>query len=171
MVDVPIRNHEWFWRPNDDQKVYSPDAMIEMYYKSVGLNSNLIFGGTPDRNGLIPDADFRAYAAFGREIRRRFSKPIAETKGRGKSLTLKLPKPGRIDHVHIMEDIAQGERVRAYRIEAHTSAGNWTTLAEAQSIGHKRIHRFPPLDAAAVRLTVSQSTAEPIIRSFAAFAT
>ncbi len=169
MVDVPIRNHEWFWRPNDDHKVYSPEAMVEMYYKSVGLNSTLIFGGTPDKDGLVPDADFRAYAAFGREIRRRFSKPIAETKGRGNSLTLRLNKPAGIDHVHIMEDILQGERVRAFKVEARTGASQWTTLGEAQSIGHKRIFRFPPIEAAEVRLTISQSIAEPIVRSLAVF--
>ena len=112
-----------------------------------------------------------AYAAFGREIRRRFSTPLGETKGRGNAVTLKLRRPARIGHVHIMEDIAHGERVRSYKIEAHTGASDWTTLAEAQSIGHKRIHRFAPVEVAAVRLTVVQSTAEPIVRSLAAFAT
>lgn len=36
MVDVPIRNHEWFWRPNDDHKVCAPEALVEMYHKCVG---------------------------------------------------------------------------------------------------------------------------------------
>lgn len=171
MVDVPIRNHEWFWRPNDDHKVYPPEAMVEMYYKSVGLNSTLIFGGTPDRDGLIPEADFRSYAAFGREIARRFSKPLAETKGIGSTVTLRLRKPARIDHVSIMEEIAQGERIRQYRLEALTGAESWTTLAEAQSIGHKRIHRFPSIEVAAVRLTAIRSVAQPLIRSLAAYGT
>lgn len=169
MVDVPIRNHEWFWRPNDDHKVYAPEAMVEMYYKSVGLNCNLIFGGTPDRDGLIPEADFRSYAAFGREIRRRFGKPLAETKGRGNSVALSLKKPVRIDHASIMENIVEGERIRAYKVEALTGAEQWTVLGTGESVGHKRIHKFTPVEAAAVRLTVSKSTAEPLIRSLAVF--
>ena len=171
MVDVPIRNHEWFWRPNDDHKVYSPEAMVEMYYKSVGLNSNLIFGGTPDRDGLIPEADFRSYAAFGREIRRRFGQPVAETKGRGEGVTLRLKRPARIDHVALMEEIRSGERIRAYKVEALTGAATWTTLGAGESVGHKRIHRFAPVEAAAVRLTVSQSTAPPLIKRLAVYST
>lgn len=171
MVDVPIRNHEWFWRPNDDHKVYSPEAMMEMYYKSVGLNSTLIFGGTPDRDGLIPQADFKSYAAFGREIRRRFGKPLAETKGRGNTVTLQLRKPARIDHVSIMELITEGERIRMYTVEALTGPSQWTTLGAGESVGHKRIHRFTPLEAAAARLTVAKSTAEPLIRSLAVYST
>lgn len=167
MVDVPIRNHEWFWRPGDDHKVYSPEAMVEMYYRSVGLNSTLIFGGTPDRDGLIPEADFRSYAAFGKEIRRRFGKPVAETSGKGNSVTLRLRKPSRIDHVSIMENITVGERVRAYKVEALTGASQWTRVGAGESIGHKRIHRFAAVDAAEVRLTVMKSTAEPLIRSLA----
>ena len=171
MVDVPIRNHEWFWRANQDQKVYPADAMVEMYYKSVGLNCNLVFGGTPDRNGLIPQADFRSYTEFGKEIRRRFGRPVARTEGHGNSLLLRLSKPTRIDHVSIMEKIAEGERIRRYKVEGLTGSGQWSLLVEAESVGHKRIHRFPPVAAAAVRLVVSQSAAEPLIRSFAVYET
>lgn len=169
MVDVPIRTHEWFWRPGDDPKVYSPEAMVEMYYKSVGLNSTLIFGGTPDRDGLVPEVDFRAYAEFGKEIRRRFGNPVAETKGRGNNVTLRLKRPARIDHVSIMEEISEGERIRVYKVEALTGASQWTPLGAGESVGHKRIHRFSAMDAAEVRLTVMKSTAEPFIRSLAVF--
>jgi alpha-L-fucosidase len=169
MVDVPIRNHEWFWRPGDDRKVYAPEALVEMYYKSVGLNSNLIFGGTPDSDGLIPEADFKSYAAFGREIRRRFSSPVAETKGHGNVVTLRMRKPARIDHVAIMENIAQGERIRGYQVEALTGAERWTSLGAGESVGHKRIHRFAAVEAASVRLTISRAVAEPRIRSLAAY--
>lgn len=171
MVDVPIRNHEWFWRPNDDHKVYTPEAMVDMYYKSVGLNSTLIFGGTPDRDGLIPQADFKSYAAFGKEIRRHFGKPLAESNGRGNTVTLRLKKPARVDHVSIMESITEGERIRAYKVEALTGPSQWTTLGAGESVGHKRIHRFSAVEAAEVRLTVAKSTAEPLIRSLAVYST
>ncbi len=169
MVDVPIRNHEWFWRPNDDHKVYSPEAMVEMYYKSVGRNATLIFGGTPNRDGLIPDADFRSYEAFGKEIRRRFGKPVAETKGQGNTITLRLRKPARIDHVSIMERITEGERIRAYQVEGLIGPSQWTVLGSGESVGHKRIHRFPAMEVAEVRLTVGKATAEPLVRSLAVY--
>lgn len=171
MVDVPIRDHEWFWRPGDDHKVYAAEAMVEMYYKSVGRNSTLIFGGTPDRDGLIPEADFRSYAGFGKEIRRRFGKPLAETKGRGNAVSLRLRKPARIDHVSIMESIIEGERIREYKVEALTGPSRWKTVGAGESVGHKRIHKFEAVEAAEVRLTVSRSTAEPLIRSMAVHST
>jgi len=171
MVDVPIRNHEWFWRPRDDHKVYAPEAMVEMYYNSVGLNCNLIFGATPDRDGLIPEADFKSYAAFGREIRRRFGKPLAETQGQGNAITLKLKRPARIDHVSVMETITEGERIRAYKVEALTGPSHWSLLGAGESVGHKRIHRFSPMEVSEVRLSVSKSTAEPLIRSLAVYST
>ena len=161
MVDVPIRNHEWFWRENDDAKVYSPEALMEMYYKSVGLNSTLILGGTPNKDGLIPEADLAAYAAFGKEVRRRLGTPIAEVTNK---LELKPKKPVRIDHVTLMEQIAHGERIRQYTVEGLTGPGAWTQLASGESIGHKRIHRIPPVEVAAVRLKVTQSTAPPLLR-------
>jgi alpha-L-fucosidase len=171
MVDVPIRNHEWFWRPNDDHKIFAPETLVEMYYKSVGLNCTFILGATPDCDGLIPEADFRSYAAFGREIRRRFGKPLAETKGRGSTLVLRLSRPARVDHASIMEDIALGERIRGYKVEGLTGPEQWTLLGQGESVGHKRIHRFSPVEVARVRLAVSRCTAEPFIRSFAVYAT
>ncbi len=167
MVDVPIRNHEWFWRPDQDAKVYSPEKLMEIYYTSVGRNCTLILGGTPDSTGLIPDADFRAYSEFGKEIRRRFARPIAESR----ATKLTLTKPTRIDHIVLMEDIAQGERIREYTVEGLTGADRWTVLAKGESIGHKRIHQISPVEVAAMRLVVSRSTAEPIIRSLAVYST
>jgi alpha-L-fucosidase len=171
MVDVPIRNHEWFWRPGEDQKVYAPEAMVEMYYNSVGRNSNLVFGGTPNRSGLIPEADCRSYAAFGREIRRRFGKPLAEARGNGNVVDLRLRQPARIDHLHIMEDIREGERIRRYKVEGLTGPEQWTTLGVGESVGHKRIHRLAPMEVAVVRLRVEKAVAEPRVRSLAVFAT
>ncbi len=171
MVDVPIRNHEWFWRPNDDHKVYPPSALVEMYYNSVGRNGNLILGGTPDRDGLIPEADLRSYSEFGKEIRRRFGKPLAATRGNGNLVQLKLPRPARIDHVSIMEDIANGERVREYVVEGLVPGNQWQKICEGSSICHKRIQKFAPLEVAAVRWRATKSAAPPRIRQLAVYYT
>ena len=171
MVDVPIRDHDWFWIPGRDDRVFSLEALVEMYYTSVGRNCTFILGGTPDRDGLVPEADFRRYAELGREIRRRFGKPLAQTAGEGEVVELRLPQPARIDHVSIMEEIAHGERIRAYEVEGHTEADNWTKLCEGISVGHKRIERFSPVEVAAVRLRVTQLRGAPKIRSLAVFDT
>ncbi len=115
--DVPIRNHDWFWKPNSAHKLYSLESLIDMYYQSVGRNCNLLLNANPNPDGLIPESDFNRYIEFGKFIRERFSVPIAETKGDGESIEIKMKKPEVIDHVIIMENIKKGERVREYRIE------------------------------------------------------
>jgi alpha-L-fucosidase len=171
MVDIPIRNHEWFWRPNDEHKLYTPEALVNLYYTSVGLNSNFILGAVPDTRGLVPEKDFAVGAAFGKEIRRRFSVPLAETKGHGNAVELKLRKPARIDHIAVMEEISQGERIREYTLEALVPGNTWQKIFDGQSIGHKRIVKFSPMEVAKVRLSVTRSIGQPLIRQLAVYAT
>jgi len=166
--DVPIRDHEWFWNPNEENKLYSVDALVDMYYKSVGRNCNMIVGITPDRTGLIPRADFDRAAAFGAEIRRRFGRSIAETSGKGNVVELALSKPTLVDHVILMEQITEGERIREYVVEGLMD-GQWKSLCTGQSVGHKRIEKFVAVTVSAVRVRVLKSTAEPVIRKFSLY--
>ena len=168
MCDVPIRDHSWFWHPNEDHKVYALDALVDMYYKSVGRNAVLTVGATPDRDGLIPDADMRRCEEFGNEIRRRLSDPIAGTSGEGNVLELTLPRPSRIDHVILMEDIADGERVRGYRVEGLVGR-KWQRLCDGTSIGHKHIQQVGPVEVAKIRFTCTESVAIPKIRNMAVY--
>ena len=173
MVDVPLRGakgiHNWFWKPGQDHAVYSTDRLMKMYYESVGRNCDLILGQVIASDGSVPAADMKRLTEFGKEIRRRFSKPVAQTTGTGTSVELKLPKPARIDHVIIMEQIARGERIREYEVEALLPGNNWQTLCKGQSVGHKRIQQFDAVEAGAVRLKVTQSVATPHIRQLAVY--
>jgi alpha-L-fucosidase len=106
---------------------------------------------------------------FGKEIRKRFDKPLARTEGKGATVELTLPRPATIDHVVVMEDIVQGERIREYQIEGMVGADTWRTLCAGQSVGHKRIQQFDPVEVAKVRLRTLQSAAEPLIRALAVY--
>jgi alpha-L-fucosidase len=170
MVDVPIRDHNWLWHAGEESKLFTPEQLVKMYYQSVGRNCTFIAGAVPDQDGLIPEADMKVYADFGREIRRRFARPVGETKGSGQTLELKLSRAARFDHVVLMEEIAEGERVREYVVEALAAGGEWRQLAAGESIGHKWIHRFPSVEAEQVRLRVTKAAATPRIRGFALYA-
>ena len=169
MVDTVLRNHHWFWYPNTENKIEPLDRLIKFYYESVGRNCNLILGLTPDPSGLLPEPDFQRCAEFGAEIHRRFCQPVVETNGTGEQLALALPRPQKINQVVIMEDITAGERVRSYTIDGQVPGGSWRKLCEGISIGHKRIEQFAPIEVAAVKLTVTHSVAEPLIRNLAAY--
>lgn len=173
MVDVPLRGangvHNWFWHPGQDHAAHPTEALIQMYYDSVGRNCNFVIGAVVTSEGLVPDSDIERLAAFGRAIRHRFDRPVAEAHGGGTILELDLPRPQRIDHVVLAEDIAHGERVRTYAVDGLDSEGNWQALCEGQSIGHKRIERFAPEEVARIRFRTTQADAAPKLRRFAAF--
>ncbi|MNW22439.1 hypothetical protein D3C71_2239030 [compost metagenome] len=67
-----------------------------------------------------------------------------------------------------MEDIAYGERVRKYELDAFAD-GAWTTLLKGSAIGHKKIDPFPSVAAEKLRLRVTETEGEPVIRHMAAY--
>lgn len=167
--DARIRA-DWFWSSKNANTLKSVEQLMDMYYQSVGHGAVLLLNNTPDTTGRIPEADAKRTAEFGAEIRRRFGKCIAETSGQGDMVELDLGKPTRIDHVVAMEDIAQGERVLEYRIEGRIG-GEWKELASGTAIGHKKIDRFAPIEAGAIRFRCLKSADTPLIRRLAVYDT
>lgn len=172
MSDAPLRGfngrHEWFWEPGDEEHIFPLENLLDMYYKSVGRNSTLILGLTPDPQGLMPEPDVQRLKELGDEIRRRFSHPIASTSGKGNQLDLALTARQKIDHVIIQEDIQFGERIRNYSIEAKVK-GKWREIARGQSIGHKRIHIIEEVEVSKIRLNIQEAIAEPIIKNLSVY--
>ncbi|MEZ4775387.1 MAG: alpha-L-fucosidase [Bacteroidia bacterium] len=171
MSDAPLRGnggHDWFWDPDREDIIYPLDKLVEMYYHSVGHNTSLILGVTPGPDGLMPESDVRRLKEFGDEIQRRFSNPIAVTSGTGESINLKLPGRQKINQVVVMENIARGERIRAFTLEGKTKKG-WQTIFEGSCIGHKFIHRFDEMEVTEVRLVVTEAKGEPAILNLSVF--
>jgi hypothetical protein len=67
-----------------------------------------------------------------------------------------------------MEDYREGERIREYVIEGFHD-GQWIDLCRGSAVGRKKIDRFRPVEVSRVRLRVTRSAAEPLIRSLAVF--
>jgi len=158
----------WFWRTDNEKTLKSIDQLMAMYYRSVGHGAVLLLNNTPDRSGLIPEADVRRSAEFGAEIRRRFGTPLAEARGRDRELAVRLSPPAVVDHVVSMEDLAGGERVRQYVVEG-LSGGRWTELCAGSAIGHKKIDAFAPVQVEAVRLRVTERVGSPFLRRLAVY--
>ncbi len=144
----------------------SLDKLLEMYEESVGRGAVLLLNNTPDTSGLIPDADVKRSLQFGAEVKRRYGAAIADVSGRGREITVSPSAPSLIDAVVTMEDIAQGERIREYVIEAQVD-GSWVEVARGSAIGHKKIDKFEPVRVSAVRLKTMRSVGEPLIKRLA----
>ena len=172
MSDAPLRGykgrHEWFWEPGDEEHVFPLENLVNMYCKSVGHNTSLILGLTPDPDGLMPEPDVQRLKEFGEEIKRRFSHPVASTSGSGDILNLKFPIKQKVNQIVIQEDIALGERVRKFVLTGKTNKG-WEILFEGSCIGHKFIHRFDGREVSEIRLQIPESIGEAKISNFQVF--
>ena len=166
--DTTIRHHHWFWNTYSEKDLKSLDTLMDTYYRSVGHGSVLLLNVAPDRSGLMPQADAKRAAEFGAEIKRRFGRSIMETYGQGREIKLDRGGDTAIDHVITQEVIACGERVREYVVEGLVG-GAWKELARGTAIGHKKIDRFEPVNISKIRLRVTKSAAEPMIRKFAVY--
>lgn len=195
---VPLRDTWfWFWNSRTDHLIKSLDHLMTIYYRTVGRNANLLLSVGPDRDGLIPEIEAQRLAEFGREVRRRFGHCVAETSGRGPTIELAMRgAPMRldkaiarqdgtvgddrlipvwqenpvIDHVILMEDINQGQRVLEYVVEGQVGE-TWKELSRGTSIGHMRIDRFFTAMCSKVRLRCTKTLGEPVIRRLAVFNT
>jgi alpha-L-fucosidase len=166
--DVPIRGSHWFWHPNDEGSLRSVEDLLHIYYNSVGHGANLLLNLAPDNRGLIPEADIDRVLEFSSEIKKRFSAPISKISGQGYLLKLDLPEYTKINHVILMEDIAFGERVRDYKLEAKID-GIWIELLHGSAIGHKKIDRFNEISVREIRLKVISAEDMPVIRNFSVY--
>ncbi|WP_432221393.1 alpha-L-fucosidase [Flavobacterium sp. TMP13] len=173
MADAPLRGsngrHEWFWEPGDENSIYPLEELMDIYYKSVGRNATLIMGLTPDNTGLMPKEDVQRLKEWGVEIKKRFDSPLAVTKGKGKSIELKLSKETTINQIVIQENIALGHRVRAFSIQIFEN-GKWQTINSGTAIGNKYIFLADrPVLTKKLRLLIDKSVGEPDIINFAVF--
>ena len=167
-VDVSIRRPDWFWSTKNENKVLTVDQLLTIYYCSVGRGCQLLLNIPANRDGLLAQPDCDAAAAFGAQLKQRFSKSLAAVSGRGDEIVLRLPVPTKIDTVILQEDTSRGERIREYRIEGRIG-GAWRELGTGTSIGHKRIQPIKPATVDALRMVATVHKGTPYLRTFAAY--
>lgn len=171
MSDAPLRGsggHDWFWEPDREHTIYPVEDLVDMYYQSVGHNTTLILGVTPNPDGLIPHADSKRLREWGNEIHKRFADQLAVTAGTGQSILLDLSHSQSVNQIVLQEDIARGERVREFVLEGKTAQG-WQGIFRGSCIGHKFIHRFESVEISEIRLNIVESIGEPQIKEFSAY--
>lgn len=76
-TDVSIRPG-WFYSPSTDNKVKSLEHLLDIYYTSVGRNSNLLLNVPPDRTGRIHANDSIRLMEFKEALNGIFNKDLTE---------------------------------------------------------------------------------------------
>ena len=168
----------WFYHDAENEHVKSLSKLMDTYYKSVGRNSTLLLNFPIAPNGRIHPNDSLRGIAFKKMIDEVFVKGevVFRMKPSNPSTILDFGKPTSINRFLAEEDIAQGQRVRKFSLEAEVD-GKWQPLKDAlvdegdglTTIGHRRIICFPTVKATKLRFTILDSKCEPIIKKLGVY--
>lgn len=164
--DVSIRPG-WFYHASQDNRVKTLDHLMTIYDSSVGRNSVLLLNIPPNKDGLVHPNDVNRLAEFGRIVRDTFSVNLLGDVKPGQT-EVTLAQPVTFDTLTVQEDIAQGQLIERFRVEARI-AGQWKEIARSTTVGHKRILRLKdPVTADGVRIVVESTRATPHLLTFGA---
>jgi alpha-L-fucosidase len=168
--DVSIRPG-WFYHASEDSLVKTPEQLMDIYYKSVGRNGVLLLNLPPDRRGLIHETDVANLEEFKANIDALFSENLAEgasrlrqeSKDQQMEMIVELGEPKRFDHIVLGEEIERGQQISRFHVEAETGEGEWTKIAEATTIGYKRILQLEPVTTSKVKVVIEASKNPPLV--------
>jgi len=78
------------------------------------------------------------------------------------SFEIDLGKPMNVKYILLQENIKLGQRVKSFSVEAQKD-GSWSKIAEATTIGRKRILKLGPIETDKIRVNILASKVCPVI--------
>ena len=164
----------WFYHDTENAHVKSLSKLMDTYYKSVGRNSTLLLNFPVAPNGRIHPTDSLRGIAFKKMIDEVFKENLvdkAHVSRKGLTTTVSFRRPTEFNRFVAEEDIALGQRVKKFSLEALVD-GAWLPLTDElaedgdglTTIGHRRIICFPTVKASKLRFTIEDTKAEPVIK-------
>jgi len=167
-VDVSIRPG-WFHHAGEDAQVKSVDALLDIWFGSVGRNAKLLLNVPPTRAGLLHETDVARLTDWHTARQRLFAEDLVggrrvQWHAQGPRRAVAEIDFGGVVHagiVRLEEDIARGQRVAAYTLAALDDSG-WRTLGHGSTIGACKLDRFTPTALRRLRVTVDDAIAAPL---------
>ena len=178
----------WFWRNEHEQGVRTADDVFDIYERAAGGNGVFLLNVPPDKSGRFGPRDVASLEEAGRRIRETYGdaalmsgtlcdhaevldehldtywQPGAPTG----DLTVAFPEARTINRVVLQEAVGKvGQRVKEHALDARVG-GAWREVARAETIGYKRILRFPAVTADALRVRLLASRGEPSLATVSA---
>ncbi|HTR78648.1 MAG TPA: alpha-L-fucosidase, partial [Gemmatimonadaceae bacterium] len=166
-ADTSIRPG-WFNHPAEDARVKAADALVELYFRSVGRNSKLLLNVPPTRDGLLNDVDVSHLTAFHERLSSLFASDLAAgaapawrpTGATTAELEIDLGRTVTVGMARLGEHIARGQTVSRYTLLG-ADTGDWSTLSTGSTIGYARLDRFVPVPVRRVKLVIDEAAAAP----------
>ena len=174
----------------EDDKVKSLSHLLDIYYKSVGRNANLLLNPTVDRRGLVHENDVAALMEFRKVLDETFDDNLAVAKasasterGTGfeaikldnstdtywstpdgeiqSTLTLDFDEAISFNRLMLQEYIALGQ---SEAFEVWAKEGEEYVKVDTQTtIGYKRILRLDDITTSSIQIRILDAKAVPTI--------
>ena len=160
-TDVSIRPG-WFHHAAENANVKSVDALLDIWFSSVGRNSKLLLNVPPTRDGLIAAADAARLREFRDARNRVFGLEISPLDWSWRAArdarlegTAALARPLPVSVVRLGEAIEHGQQVARYRVEGDVGNGQWRVLSSGETIGYCKLDRLDaPVTVSRLRVII-----------------
>ena len=155
-VDVSIRPG-WYYHPDQDDKVKTPNSLLKIYVASVGRNANLLLNIPVDTRGLIHENDSASLMGFAsirakslvNLLKGNSVDPLFDGKNstywmaseKNNLIKVDLNFVQKVNTIMLQEPIALGQRVSSFEVELVDETGIKEVI-KAGTIGHKRMITF-----------------------------
>lgn len=198
ICDVSIRPG-WFYHQNEDSLVWTPQNLVDLYYKSVGRNAVLLLNIPPDKNGLLNENDIRSLKKFREILDETFKNNLAlNAKVTATSKYSKKYAPSnitdndnktfwaaddktKISEIEItLDGTKEFDRImiqepiqigqRISAFEVQALLNNaWQTIAVGTTIGYKRILQIPTVQSDKIKICIRKANNMPAISNVALY--
>ena len=190
-TDVSIRPG-WFYHPEEDTVVKTPEKLMDIYFNSIGKNSVLLLNIPPDKDGLISKADVKSLEGFKKLRDKIFAGNLAKnaavnckngvnkmalldgnystyftTTKDDTTTTIEFVLKGKktFDVLLLQESITAGQRIEKFTLE-YWDGTEWKKATAGTTVGYKRLLQFDAVTTGKVRLRIESSRLNPTIAEF-----
>lgn len=190
-VNYPMRPH-WFYKKDDDLLSKTKDKLLDIYYRTVGNNANLMLGLAPDKRGKLHDSEIQILKATGHDLKVIFgynllqdskfsaSSELSElykisnitsdsdsfwspsTSDKKPEIIITFNKSELFDKIILKEHIRNGQHIEEFTIYVDVK-GKWKKYAEGTTVGHKKICASKPVESDKVKIVFEKYRKAPEI--------
>lgn len=190
--DVSIRPG-WFYHQSQDNQIKSVDQLVDIYFKTVGRNSNLLLNVPVNKEGLISDFDIQRLTEWRQKLNNIFANDLfykqqvecsnarnnypadnCLDKNRNTfwtthpdiltgELTITLHKKVDINIIRLEEAIEYGQRIKSFEVY-YSNNGNMEKIYEGTTIGRSRIITFEKVNTDKIKIIITDADASPTLR-------